>query len=244
MPQCQRSPNHTRLDSLKPREGVWTCPGHPFSPSCPGGETYGIVGGTDLELATSVIEATEAEFGKHSPRNAILLFWGERPQTIEFEDGISEIYLERAARGQPRVEWQLSHEAFHHVCTPRLLMHWVHEMVALLWSSFYLRERGLSRVAVASQLLELQQAPACPFTEMVRVETVPYPPGFYGQALATGLALVNAVGWKEVTRLANFFDERGSPDVEAWRSSLTDPASTRVAPILAGELGSHSVLIA
>jgi hypothetical protein len=222
MPQCQRSPGcNTRLDRIAPTSGVWTCPGESYGAAgCAGGETYELLT-DDFHLAAvrEVIAATEAEFGRRAPATSALFFWGDHPQHVVFSE-VSEIYLEREARGRPRFYWQIIHEVFHHVCTPPGLVEWTHEMLAMLWTLKYLERSGNHALALANKDDVLSQKALCPMDVMLSDKT--YPPGFYGRALWVGLELEREIGWEEVKRLSGFFDAFDRPDIEARRSTLAN----------------------
>jgi hypothetical protein len=222
VPQCQRSPGfNTRLDGLTPVNGVWTCPGASYgAQGCRGGETYALISDAFYrgELL-AVIAGTEAEFGRQAPTGAPVLLWGEGPQHIVY-NGVSEIYISRAARGDRSFDWQAPHESFHHVCTPAGVLHWTHEMLAQLWTSEYLRRAGKAAYVQEAEQQELSTANLCPMEVLFGRPTIPYPPGFYGRALEIGTKLQALVGWDQLTRLADYFDSNGSPNVEAWRLTL------------------------
>jgi hypothetical protein len=41
----------------------------------------------------------------------------------------------------------------------------------------------------------------------------------FGRAFVVGRDLQKAVGWEEVKKLADFFDDHGQPDVRGWLST-------------------------
>ena len=234
MPQCQRSPNKTRLDRLvQTSPGTWTCPGASYGAvDCAGGETYAFL--TDkvhVALALDVMAVTEAEFDEAPPTRPVVFIWGELPQHIVW-GGISEIYLERAAFGDERFFWQVAHEGFHHVCTPAALLHWSHEMLATLWSVRYMDASGRRAFSEAAAQREMSRMDRCPLEAMLAVDSLPYPDGFYGRALSVGFRLQEAVGWPQLKSLAYSLDPEGRPDVAAWQDALPEAMAFEVTRIL------------
>lgn len=186
---------------------------------------------------------TTAEFGL-DPENGPLpeLEWGERPEFRAITtDDRPRIFVARDGADWWRIRYQIAHEVFHWLCTPRGIFHWAHELFAVETAMRALDELGehdYTRRAAANLAEEAEQLP---FEAMLTTPlAVPYPDGLYGRAWLTGRELTAAVGWERLKPLAASFDEHGAPDVGGWARSL-DPFEQAAVETVLGAPSAHWV---
>ena len=105
-------------------------------------------------------------------------------------------------------------------------------MLACLTSVRLLRRFGEDEYADKMVRLYEAQSEELSLHEMMNVDLTlpPYPPGLYGRAFMTGLALQEKTGWNLLRRLSRSLNKRGEPDVSSWLSRL--PAEV-IGPVLA-----------
>jgi hypothetical protein len=229
MPQCQRSPNRTILLPEHERAaGLWVCPGHPYSPACPGGEAYVDVSRTVLArdcLFDAAIARCDAEFGP-SANDHPRLWVGVSPLTVRNENGSIDIYLE-AGSNRDQYRHQCAHEVFHARCGPDT-MHWTHELLAVHFSLLHLRAEGYEQYARVNESDLERDAALIGTPQLLAWNGWPtYPPTpIFGRVFVLGRELINAASWADVKRLV-------SGDLSSWLASLGRPARRRAQRILA-----------
>lgn len=222
MPQCQRSPNNTILEAQhEEAPGIWRCPGEPFSPGCPGGETYRLA--TRDRVATlagfdRALEACRREFGRE-PRGFVSLWMGVRPLTISNLDGSIDIYV-NAESDEWQLRQQCAHEAVHATCDN--VIHWTHELLAVCFTARHLRTIGDVEYAQRYEADLRLKANLISTEELLAWNHWPeYPPAeIFGRVFAVGEGLIADTSWEDVKHLV-------STDPDAWLTSLERPKRRR-----------------
>lgn len=227
MPRCQITFQRLPASVTDPASGAarWACP------HCPDAEVYETVRDPDLtQYAALAYSACAADFGKPSDaQRPTLLLWGLRPECVlEPSDRRYDLYLQRGSDPY-QARLQIGHEMFHRVASGGgLVCHWTHEMLACLVSVRLLRRHGSAAYAEQMEREYREQAQLLSVADMLRADPwtdAAYPPGFYGRAYAVGEALIQAVGWDRLRRLARCCrSPAGAPDVQDWIASLPTPA--------------------
>ena len=232
MPRCQRTFQRLPAAVTDPATGAarWVCP------HCAEAEVYETVRDPDLaHYAQIAYSACAADFGNPpDAQRPTLLLWGLRPECVlEPIDRRYDLYLQRASDPY-QARLQIGHEVFHRVASGGgLVCHWTHEMLACVVSVRLLRRHGGAEYADLMEREYLAQSEFLSLPEMIRASPwtdAVYPPGFYGRAYATGLALTQAVGWSHLRRLARCcLAASRTPDVAAWIARLPDAALQQAA---------------
>ncbi|MBC7807358.1 MAG: hypothetical protein H7145_14560 [Akkermansiaceae bacterium] len=233
MPRCQRTFRYLGDGTVTfgAGTGTWTCP------NCPDHETYTTVRDADLlAYATFAQNAGIAEFGTPADvKRPVVLLWGMRPECVyEPTDRHYEIYL--AAGSDPwQARLQMGHEIFHRVAGEGKVFHWTHEMLACLFSVRLLKRSGLADYAEQITAQYDIEAENCPLSTLLRADPwreAAYPPGYYGRAFVTGVALKNVVGYPALCRLARTHGPAGMPDVAAWLAPLPPAEQNAIESVL------------
>jgi hypothetical protein len=206
---------------------TWTCP------HCADRETYTTVRDADLlSYGAFAQNVGVTDFGAPTDaKRPVVLLRGMRPECVyEPSDRHYEIYL--AADSDPwQARLQTGHEIFHRVAGEGNVFHWTHEMLACLFSVRLLRRSGFAEYADQVTAQYHAEAEDCPLSTLLAADPwrdAAYPPGYYGRAFVTGVALKVAVGYVALCRLARTGDHAGTPDVAAWLKTLA-PAEQNAA---------------
>jgi hypothetical protein len=234
MPRCQRTFQRLGEASVSAeRHGGarWVCP------YCPEAETYETITEADLLSYVTLAEAAcIQDFGppQDRARPTVLLF-GLRPECVlETVDRRYDLYVQHGS--DPfQLRLQIGHEVFHRVCSRGRIFHWTHEMLACMVSVRLLHRYGMQDYAGGAARRYADEAAALPVNAMLGLDlwsSPSHPPGFYGRAYTTGVALEQAVGWPALCRLARTLDKNGNPDVPTWFSSLSENEKTNCLRIL------------
>jgi len=236
MPRCQRTFRYLRSGTISPGEGIsrWTCS------QCTEREVYSVLREADLLAYAALAEsACVTDFGRPGDyRRPYLLLWGIRPECVyEPEDRRYDIYL--AAGSDPwQARLQIGHELFHRVGGEGKVFHWTHEMFACLVSVRQLQRNGFGEYTARAEQQYAVEAESCSLSRLLGADPwaeAVYPPGYYGRAFVTGMALKEIVGWSALCRLAHTRSEAtGVPDVSRWISSLKDAERGAVKSLLIG----------
>jgi len=228
--QCQRT---RRFLSESVDGETWTCT------YCDDHEMYRRLGPNDLGhgLVLAAVAMCRTDFGVEDDGLGTVVWLGASPETV-FEVGHNawHVYLARAANDLQHM-YSGAHEAFHRVCTPHLVFHWVDEMLAVLFSLAFLERINQHRHADLNRSCLIEESARCPPEQMLAMDRVPYPDGMYGRAYVVGAALVDAVGWPAVTRLALARDASQQANIESWLDSLTPRQRTSARLTLEAEIG-------
>lgn len=241
MPRCQRTFRRLTQGRTQAGTGVgrWVC-GH-----CADAELYETVRDPDLldygELASTYCVR---HFGSpHDRERPTLFVLGLRPECVrEPADRRYDVYLQRDS-DPCQLRLQIGHEVFHRVCSQGAIFHWTHEMLACLVSLRLLKRYGMGEYAARREQEWLGEAAQLEPAQMLQVDlwqTPCYPPGFYGRAYATGLALVQAVGWGHLCSLARCLSPQGAPDLDRWVAGLSPDVAPNVRAALTQTLFSMS----
>lgn len=107
-------------------------------------------------------------------------------------DGSATIYVQRGSNDQ-QLLWQVGHEMFHVHATPNEYFHWLHEGLAEYssWELMRTEDKTYARAALAEHEANSSLLPK---SEMLIVESIPYPDGFYSVAFRTAAELKAIVG--------------------------------------------------
>lgn len=195
MPRCQRT-----LRLLEGTTGAtsWVCP------FCTDGERYALVTDADLlGYQAFAYAAAVRDFGcPADARLPLRLIAGLAPECVRTPPPRGyDLYLSHDADPlQHRL--QIGHEMFHRVCSQGQIFHWAHEMMACVFSVRLLRASGYDNYATQMDTLYYLQAEQLSLEGMLTADVTvpPYPPGLYGRAYATGIALTNRIGWEALCR--------------------------------------------
>jgi hypothetical protein len=226
--QCQIT--HRYLgDGCRRAGGIWICR------YCPEGETYQRAELFDPELCDLVdhaIERARAIFEKPDDDLETRIWLGDHPETVyEEAEGAVHIYLGRDSNWL-QYAYSGAHEAFHRACSPcNGTRSWADEMLAVMFSLRYLHEVGLVDHAQVNEVGLRQKATQCTLEQAMN-HRGRYPDGFYGRVFLVGEALIEAVGWDALGRLAAYYDADGIPEVPTWIDSLPATAQAHVKAIL------------
>jgi hypothetical protein len=222
-PMCLRTHRWLGEDE-RTGEGEFTCAGQ--ANLCAGGETYRLEG-PETTTTAAVREAIHhAEVIVRVPPPERFQTWlvtqepSENPILPErTEDRARQPVIYLTATTVDQMVFQAAHEAAHLMCTPTHVHHWTHEVVAVLVSLDVLSATGRTgyRDLVRHDLKA--EADQLSVEQFVRVDELPYPPGFYGRAADFGLRLVSAVGPAGYASLARRFKD-GKPDYWGWVDDL------------------------
>ena len=226
MPQCQRSYFYLSDDPAAPDE--WVCPGWPktaVGDACPGNERYTVLHERRwAEHAESARSHCEALFGAADrPTDTTMLIRGITAQTIHEKGAARFVIYVVNGSDDDQLRGQLAHEAFHRVRSwrhDRATLHWVHEMLATLFTVTHLREHGYGAYAAKQVARFRAEAPLLTTAGFTRVTSLPYPAAVYARGYVLGESLVEAVGWQRLAGLASTFDAAGVPDVSMWLGKL------------------------
>ncbi len=199
--------------------GTWTCP------HCTDHETYSTVGDADLLAYGALARGVgTTDFGEPADaKRPEVLLWGARPECVYVPaNRCYDIYL--ASGSDPwQARLQIGHEMFHRLAGGGRIFHWTHEMLACLFSVRLLRQSGLGDYAGRVARQYAREAESYPLASLLCTDPwsdATYPPGYYGRAFVTGVALRDAAGYSALCRLARTLDRVGVPDALAWRESL------------------------
>ena len=229
MVQCQKTrfylDEHHRYAG-----GIWRCP------YCSEQEEYLRVQDQDLlDLVDAAIEAARSAFGVEDDGIPTIVWLGNMPETVYEERlGAYHLYLDRDSNWL-QLQYSAAHEAFHRVCTPRNLRHWIHEMLAVMFALRYLRSIGLHEHAATNEAALEAEASQLSLARLLRLTATAYLPGVYGRAFVLGRELEAVVGWDQLRRLALSYDSSGGPDLEPWHSQLDPDQRHEVRVVLAVE---------
>jgi hypothetical protein len=233
MPQCQRSPNNTILTraDFEITPGVVSCPGEPYSPGCPGRELYiNVVAGPLVDYLQGSIASCAQRFATSIDTMPVDLWLGEGALTVCEYDGRWGIYLARDSNPW-QFRRQIAHESFHRVCSPGGRGHWVHEMLAEVFTMYRLHEGGDDTYATRSEAEARVAAGAMSLAEL-HAWAGGEPRPLYKKALVVGQELVECCGWELSARLAKFFDHQWNPDPFRWLGSIPTDLREPAARIL------------
>jgi hypothetical protein len=233
MPQCQRSPNNTVLPqaAFEIAPGVVSCPGAPYSPGCPGRELYiRVDGGPLVDYLQGSIASCARRFSTFSDTMPVDLWLGEGPLTVFEDSGRWAIYLARDSDPW-QFRRQIAHEAFHRVCSPGGSGHWVHEMLAEVFTMYRLRETDDDNYVNRNEASARDVAGAMSLAEL-HAWTGEEPTRLYKKALVVGRELVTCCGWELVAKLAKFFDHQWRPDPDRWLESIPNDLRNTAARVL------------
>jgi hypothetical protein len=199
--------------------GVVRCPGQPYSPGCVGGELYiALQSGLLFEYLETSLASCSREFRVALDGEPTALWLGHEPFTV-YEPAFSQysVYL-RQGSNLDQYRRQLGHEAFHRVCGPGIA-HWVHEILAELFTFVRLREAGHVVYAATAEAVWAAIAPSVSLDELHQ-----WSGGvgeqYYARAFTVGIALVERCGWQRTCELVQYCDARSRPDPEAWLAAL------------------------
>ncbi len=236
MPQCQISPNRTILtDDQRIAEGLWLCPGEPYSPGCPGGEVYRRADQDLQEHLAAAISACASEFGVSQTDFSIPseLLLGQRPETVLEKSGQVVVYVNPEKVSRKTLIGQAAHEAFHVACSPLRpqVLKWSHELLA---EHFRVRYLDLSDMEAAAEMHRnwlTTNGQTFPLEEVTSATGTSG--GYYGRVFLLGQELIEATSWPVVRSIAPALKEDGRPDPAAWVVALPPAWTTEVKRILA-----------
>jgi hypothetical protein len=130
----------------------------------------------------------------------------------------------------------IAHEMFHRFTQRRPGIHkqlWISEMLAALFSQWFLEHEGMDEyAAVVLETAVSQEGPVGVERlrrhrrPLIRFVPNPYPPGYASDILCLGSAMEAAVGRKILCRLV------GAPSLEGWLAALPETAQALVNVIL------------
>ncbi len=228
-PMCLRT--HRWLgDDTMTVAGEYLCPG--FDERCSGGETYQMQT-AETEAGASVFNALVFGLVEFPTRQqpAEMAMWlirenGSkgpihlRPESPWDQLGRRAVYLNGSNRFQ--LAFQAAHEVFHVLWTPEGILHWSHEVGAMIFSIRHLDGLGATdmmfRTHRANQIeAATEGARDYPLLNLMCAEQ-PYPEGFYDRAILFGLQLIDIVGPAGYQGIAKL-GPTGRPDFWGWVDS-------------------------
>lgn len=228
MPRCQNTFRRLGDAATVPGAGVgvWTCS------FCGANETYSTVRDPALlSYAATAKSVAIHDFGAPvDPAAPTLLLWGLRPECV-YEPTLPAYDIYLATVSDPwQARLQIGHETFHRVAGEGRVFHWTHEMLACLFAVRLLRRAGLGEYAAQVAAQYEREAEVCPLSTLLRSNPwsdAAYPPGYYGRAFQTGVALQEAAGYTALCRLARTINDAGMPDFCTWANTLTDAGAAQ-----------------
>jgi hypothetical protein len=215
-------------DTHRSSSGTFVCADR--GPECPGGETYALrgAGTSEAKAVDDALDVAWIRFHKRPNEPPVLWLVAEVPGGSNLEpippesthdlDRHPVIYL--TGRTADQLVFQAAHEVFHLLFTPVPTHHWLHELVAVVFSLDCLQATG--RMAyLAAEIRELEAAAAAlSLEELFKVDEMPYPPGLYGRATVFGRRLMSIVGPTGYKGLATSWTPDGKPDYWRWVDTL------------------------
>lgn len=232
---CLRTHRWLGDDNLS-SPGEYLCPG--FDERCSGGETYSAQTASTEAGATVLIALAFAqrEFpARHQPVQIAIWLISEngstghlplRPESPWDELERRAVYLNGSDPGL--LAFQAAHEVFHVLWTPKDILHWSHEVGAMIFSLAHLEAAGALDArfrACRTRQIEAATGGAKDYSlvNLMRAEQ-PYPEGFYERAILFGLQLIEIVGPAGYWGIAKLGPD-GQPNFWGWVDSK--PAKLR-----------------
>jgi hypothetical protein len=236
MPRCQfSSKKRDLLPENEIAEGVFQCPGGPHFPGCLGSEIYvRVTGGVLFDYFEKSMDLAAKNFERKNPKEFPTELWlGYRGRTVSNSARTSfQIYIstERPMYWHLR---QLTHEAFHRVCSTTLKGNWVDEMLAETFAMTKLcdiepgfqseHDIGTFKARSAGKQISIEEL------QNWDLQNRHYGAdnGFYNKAYLCGEQLVKVCGWQRFAKLVNY-----NSDIEKWLQTLSPSMQLSVRKIL------------